>query len=339
MKRHRCHCRTAAVSALVALALTASSPPALAAGEDEKQAQTFFMEGMKLMAKKRYADACEKLARSQELDPGMGTQFRLAECYEKLGRLASAYEQFMAVADAATTAKKLDRAAVAKKRATTLEDRVAKLTIEIPPAVASIAGLEVKRDGVPVEKELWGTAIPVDPGDHIVNVTAPKKKPWVGKVWAEGTSKLLVTVGSLEDIKPPAPPKPTPRSMVPVIVLGAAGGVGVALGATFLGLRAARAGEAQDLHDKISMQSGTCVGGGTEEFVVDCSALASATGSGDTFGTVSLVSFIVGGAAIAGMATYLLLPDAQPARPTDARVRWAPVVGAGQGGIAAWGTF
>ena len=53
--------------------------------------------------------ACEKLAKSQSLDPGMGTQYRLAECYEKLGRLASAYEQYTAVADAAKAAKKADR--------------------------------------------------------------------------------------------------------------------------------------------------------------------------------------------------------------------------------------
>lgn len=327
------------VAALVALAIAAPCPRALAAGESEKQAQTFFLDGMKLMGKKRYAEACESFARSQELDPGMGTQYRLAECYEKLGRLASAYQHFTAVADAAKAARKLDREAVARRRAAALEPRVSKLTISIPPAVAALAGLEVRRDGVPVDRELWGTPIPVDPGDHIVTVKAPGKKPFEGKVWAEGTSKLLVSVAALEDIARPVV-KPEPRSMTPAIVLGAAGGVGVIVGATFLGLRAGRASEARDLHDAISARGGDCVGGGKGAFVSDCSALSSATGSGDAFGTVSLVSFLVGGAALAGMATYLLLPEprAQTGAP-DVSLRLSPVVSEGQGGFVAWGSF
>jgi hypothetical protein len=148
-----------------------------------------------------------------------------------------------------------------------------------------------------------------------------------------------VSVASLEDIKPPEPPKPPPKSLIPAIALGAAGGVGVVLGVTFVGLRASKASEAQDLHDSIRAKDGTCVGGGAGAFIADCSALASATSTGDTFGTVSLVSFIVGGAALAGMATYLLLPDPKPATPTDVGVRWSPVVGPGQGGVVAWGTF
>jgi hypothetical protein len=247
----------------------------------------------------------------------------------------------MAVADAAKASKKPDREAVARKRAATLETRVAKLTIEIPPAVASLKGLEVRLDGKPVEKDLWGTSIPVDPGDHIVTVSAPEKKPWEGKVWAEDSAKLLVSVASLEDIAPPPVVKPPPRSMIPVIALGAAGGAGVILGVTFVGLRAAKIGEANDLRDAINIKSGNCVNGGPSSFVADCSALSSATSTGDTFGTVSLVSFIVGGAAIAGAVTYLLLPEEKPARPPAAvgGVQWSPVVSANQGGFVAWGTF
>src|SRR4029079_14056302 len=111
------------------------------AGETEKEAQTLFLDGMKLMGKKQYAEACEKLAKSQTLDPGMGTQFRLAECYEKLGRLASARDQYNSVADAAKAAGKPDREALSRRRAASLEARVAKLTIVIPPTVASLAGL------------------------------------------------------------------------------------------------------------------------------------------------------------------------------------------------------
>lgn len=327
------------LAALAVLAAVASSPPALAAKGSEKQAQTLFVEAMSLMGKKRYAEACEKFAQSQELDPGMGTQFRLAECYEKLGRLASAYEQYIAVADAAKDAKKPDRELVARKRATALEERVAKLTISIPPAVASLKGLEVRRDGAVVDQAIWGTPIPVDPGDHIVTVKAPGKKPWETKVWAEGTSKLLVSISALEDIAPPPAPPPPPRSVVPAIALGAAGGAGIVAGAIFLGLRAGKVSEAEEIRASIVSKSGTCVNGGGSAFGTDCSALASATGTGDTFGTVSLVSFIVGGAAIGGMAVYLLLPEATPSRPASTGVRVLPAVGPGVGGVVASGSF
>jgi hypothetical protein len=323
------------VAALAAIAITASALPARA-GEQEKQAQALFVDGMKLMAKKQYAEACDKLARSQELDPGMGTQYRLAECYEKLGRLASAFDQYTAVADAAKAAGKPDREAVARKRAAGLEPRVAKLTIVLPPSVAALSGLTVARDGKPVDAKLYGTPIPVDPGDHVVTVNAPGKKTFEGKVWAEASSKLTVAV-ALEDVTPPPEEPPPPKSIVPTIVLGAAGGLGVVLGATFAGLRAGQAGSAHALHDKIAAAGGNCVGGGGTMFAADCKALASATSKGDAFGTGSVVTFVVGGAALVGMTTYLLVPQAKPPRKTGLGV--APVVGPGQAGLAAWGAF
>ncbi|UQA56826.1 hypothetical protein [Polyangium aurulentum] len=329
--------RLGRLAAIAALAVVAWGSPALAAGNAE-EAQQAFVDGMTLMGKKRYAEACERFARSQQLDPGMGTQYRLAECYEKLGRLASAYEQFIAVAEAARASGKADREAVARKRAAALEAQVAKLTIEIPPAVAALSGLEVRRDGALVDRKLWGTPVPVDPGDHIVTVKAPRKKPWEGKVWAEGTSKLLVSVAALED-SAPLVEEPAPRSLVPAIGLGAVGGVGLIVGVTFVGLRAGKISDANRARNEILLGGGNCVGGGTGELVADCSALSLATSSGDTFGTVSLVGFIAGGAALAGMVTYLLLPAPAPARATEARWHVSPVLGGGQSGFSAWGTF
>src|SRR5262249_28145499 len=149
-----------------------------------------------------------------------GTQFRLAECYEKLGRAASAFVQYSAVAESAKAAGKADREAYARRRAAALETKLARLTITVPPATAALPGLEVRRDGEPVPEKQWGTPQPVDPGDHLVTVRAPGKKPWEGKVWAEASAKLTVAVGALEGVAPPPIPI-TPRSRVPTIALGA----------------------------------------------------------------------------------------------------------------------
>ena len=327
------------LAALSALALLAPTSTALA-GDKERDAQSLFVEAMKLMSKKQFADACQKLARSQELDPGMGTQFRLAECYEKLGRLASAYDQYNAVADAAKAAKKADREGLAKRRAAALEPKVARLTISVPPSVAALPGLEVTRDGVEVDAKLLGSPIPVDPGDHIVHVKAPGKKPFEGKVWADVSSKLVVTVGALEDLAPPIDPDARQaKSLVPTIAFASAGGLGMILGFTFVGLRAGRASEAESLHDKIVASGNNCVAGAGKVLTAACASLAKATSRGDTYGTVSLVSFIAGGASLVAMATYLLVPAPKLAQPARTGFVVAPVMGAGEAGVAAWGRF
>ncbi|MBK9265268.1 MAG: hypothetical protein IPM54_36480 [Polyangiaceae bacterium] len=302
----------------------------------EKAAQEFFVDAMKMMSAKRYADACEKFARSLELDPGMGTQFRLAECYEKLGRLASAYEQYLAVADAAKEAQKKDRELVARKRADALEPRVARLTIVIGAALVDVPGLEVVRDGAVVPKELWGTPIYIDPGDHVVTIKATGRLPLESKLWAEGAARLVVNITSLEKPPPPAAP---PRSKVPAIAMGAGGGLGIILGATFLGIRAAKISEAEGLRDTIQAAGGHCRPDRPAEYAGNCDALSSATSTGDALGTSSIISFVVGAGALGAMGAYLLWPQPTVQQSGSVKLRWFPTVTPGQTGLTVSGTF
>src|ERR1044071_5690414 len=90
---------------ILIVALAAGRSAAAARGEaqpasppDVAAAQALFEQGRALMARERPEDACPKFEESQRLDPALGTEFNLASCYEKLGKLASAYALFTEVA-------------------------------------------------------------------------------------------------------------------------------------------------------------------------------------------------------------------------------------------------
>jgi len=310
--------------------------PVLGATESEQAAQAAFDEALKLMKLKRYAEACAHLARSQELDPAMGTQFRLAECYEKLGRNASAYDQYMAVADAAKAGKQAQRESVARSRASALDSKIARLTIDSSSSVASLPGVEIRRDGFAVPKDVWGQSVTIDTGDHVVTVSAPGKLPFEKKFWADASAKLVVSVAALDSKRGP---QAAPRSKIPAIVMGGVGAVGVGLGITFVALRSGQITNAEALSAQIVAGDGNCRADGPAEFAMKCKTLLDTAKQGDTFGTLSIVGFSVGGAALLGMGAYLLWPESRHRDEQASIIRIVPLLGANMVGFAASGVF
>jgi hypothetical protein len=155
------------LSLALALAMAASAGDARA---NPAAAQALFDEAKRLMAGGKYPEACPKLEESQRLDPGIGTQYNLAACYEALGRTASAWSLFLEVAGAAKAAGQTEREKVARQRAAALEPKLMRLAIAVPEGAP--ADLQVSRDGVPVGKAQQGTPVPVDPGKHEVTASA-----------------------------------------------------------------------------------------------------------------------------------------------------------------------
>ena len=80
------------VAACLLLCSLTSAGAALAepSAADRSAAQALFEQARDLMKQDKAAEACPKLEESQRLDPGVGTQFNLAECYVKMHRTASA---------------------------------------------------------------------------------------------------------------------------------------------------------------------------------------------------------------------------------------------------------
>jgi hypothetical protein len=304
--------------AAVAFTLAVALAPAAARAQspsDQATAEALFKEARNLMTAGRYPEACPKLAESQRLDPSAGTLLNLATCYEKNGQLASAWVTFKSAATAAQNANEPERARMARARVADLEPKLATLSIAVAPA-ADVPGLVVKRDGETVGRAGWGTPIPVDPGAHAIEASAPGRRPWQSQAVVEGpAAKASIEVPPLAEEAaapatappapvsppPPAPPAPPPPSSpgstlrVLGVVTGVVGLGGIAVGSVF----------------------GLFARGHQSDAGPHCNgSVCDATGVSDlddarSAAQVSTLGFVAGGAVLAGgVVLYLVAPRA-----------------------------
>ncbi|MBX3191688.1 MAG: hypothetical protein KF819_32145 [Labilithrix sp.] len=229
------------IAAAIAGVALASPADALGQAADKATAEVLFEQAKALLAEGNYAEACPKLAESLRLDTGIGTMLYLADCYERTGKTASAWGQFREAQ--ASAAKERDaREKIAKERADRLEPSLSRLTVVVPPA-SDVSGLVVTRDGTPLGRAGWGIDAPVDPGPHVVRVSAPghEARESTIEVGPSGArASFVVTPLALArapSTEAPAPaPLPTTQRTIG-ITLAAVGVAAVGVG-TFFGVRA-----------------------------------------------------------------------------------------------------
>ena len=207
-------------------------------------AEALFQQGAELMEQKKFSEACEQFAASQQLDPGLGTTLYLADCYEQAGKTASAWALFQEAADGARRVQQADREQIANERAASLKARLSKLELRVS-AARRIPGLELRLNDVPVPSVSWNSPLPVDPGQMRVEARAPGKKPWFVEVQvAPGPASQVVEVAELANAPQPLATDPAldqklaahdhgaTQRMVGYVV-GAVGVVGLAVGGYF----------------------------------------------------------------------------------------------------------
>jgi serine/threonine-protein kinase len=172
--------------ALVVTALGAS--PAHAQAQDQAAARALFNDARERMSRGRFDEACPKLEAASKLYPGSGVLLNLADCYEHLGRTASAWHEFGEAASAAERAGRAEDQAEAHKRQAALDPKLSKIVIHVTKAPP---GLVVKRDDTALDPAAWGIAIPIDPGSHTVTVEGAGRSPWSTTVKVADPGKTI----------------------------------------------------------------------------------------------------------------------------------------------------
>jgi hypothetical protein len=178
--------RSATLLLVAGLALQAV--PARAQTEDAAGARALFEDARTLMQAGRYSSACPKLEAASKLYRGSGIFLNLGDCYEHLGRTASAWSAF---GDAAAAAERLglpDERTEAKRRQLALEPRLSRLSVVV---TNEAPGLVVQRDGMVLDRGAWATPMPVDPGTHTVSASATGRATWQTSVSASEAGKTV----------------------------------------------------------------------------------------------------------------------------------------------------
>jgi len=327
--------RIAFVAGALAIFFASTASAQSAGASNRAAAEALFNEGRKLAASGKYAEACPKFEASEQLDPGLGTLLNLAACYEKLGKTASAWAEYKEAIPLARASGSKVRLDLATERATALESRLSMLTIRAMASGEEATGLEIRRDGVPVQPAELGTPIPLDPGAHTIEAVSPGKQKWATTVQLADAAKLDVSVPALTPVpgsavaptkenasKPAEPPPSEPadsgsKQRTTAIVIGAVGVVGLGVGTVF-GIGASA---------KWSDAKSQCTA-----YPYGCSQDAlDARSSAQSKATIATVSFIIGGAALAGAA--VLWFTAGPSREQSV------AVGVGPGAAFVRGSF
>ncbi len=213
-------------------------------------AEGLFREGRELLAQGQLEAACAKFAESQRVEASAGTLLNLALCYEKQGKVASAWAEFLAAARLAASQNRPELRKEAKSKAAALQPKLSYLRIVLTDKPA---GTEIKLDEVALKATALGSKIPVDPGERIVTISAPGYHSVTLKttIGAERDSQTL-SVPKLqpesEDVAPAAPaappppvppkdstPEPAPERSAPVAayVVGGVGVVALGVGTVF----------------------------------------------------------------------------------------------------------
>jgi hypothetical protein len=181
--------------ALVLAALVAGYPGAATAaapGPSPAQveaARKLFAAAEKDEAAGRWAEASTKLEMVVSVKETAGVLFHLATCRERLGNLVAALDAFERARTLAKQGRVADVLKMTGPKIDELRGRIPTLRVQVP-AGAQVRALRV--DGRQLDVALVGSPMPLDPGEHAVEVQLEGSAPLEQRVsLAEGESRTV----------------------------------------------------------------------------------------------------------------------------------------------------
>jgi hypothetical protein len=290
--------------------LVAATPRAHAQAPtpDRVAAESLFAEARQLLAAGHFPEACAKLEASRRLEPAIGTTLNLADCYERIGRTASAWAEFKTAAAEAQKIGDSLRKTEALERAHALEPRLSRLRVDLDQP-----GARIISNGVPFSPAAIGSAIAIDPGSYHFEASAPGKRPWSQTIDIAANQSLAeLRVPPLAD-EPIVTPTPPPISEPPPMTtdsgpdhtlawaLGGVGTAALATGAIFTALAASSWSKAE----------GSCA-----DYPYGCTpqGLDHADTAG-TRATIATVFLLAGGSALATSIVLFVTSTEDPESP------------------------
>ena len=324
-----------------------ASVPGFAFAQDDKSAaetaaaRSLAIDGLKLAQAGNCSEAIDKLERSEKLRHSPIVLGKLGECLVNLGKLVEGTEALRRMLREPLPPEPTPALQQAYERAQASLDsakpRLAGLTINVKaPADAKVS---VTVDGEPVPSAVVGVELPADPGEHVIEATAPgylKASTRARMAPGEKSSVALElerdpnapppgTEPDGETATPAATPAPSARSdsharegmsfdsdavpperasNTPAYIAYGVGAVGLGLGIGF-GLAAMSAKNDLDCKNDLCPPE--------EEDRLDSAKLK---------GTLSTIGFAVGGAGIA-LGTILVISNSDSSEASHPRRRGA----------------
>jgi hypothetical protein len=312
---------------LVCASLLLAAPIAHAAPSATDRARALAEEAGDLLDAKRYADALDRVTRAEALYHAPTNVLMIGEAQEGLGHLAAALETYerLAAEPLPPTAPRPFLQAQHDGKV-----RLDALLARVPSVLVTVHGLDegqhadVRIDHEPLDAR---TAKHVDPGPHLVQVTAPGHEPFERSVDLPEKGGVVFVDATLAPLSGGAAAPPSwsllgvadPRGLlVPALVAFGVGTVAAAIG-TVTGI--------VSLSDAGNLRN-QCPGN-------QCApALKGEVDSTKTLGDVSTTAFVVGGvAAAAGGVLLLLVLRPNEASRAAALDPWVGPHGAGVEGV------
>jgi hypothetical protein len=316
--------------------------------QDSATASALFDKALADMEAGRFEQACPAFAESYRLDPQAGALFTLAECEAKWGKFASAithYGDYLQVFDRMSgvqRAAQRGRETIAAEQKKALYSSVPNLTLTLPPDAPE--GTVVRRDNIILNGPALGLALPVDPGDHVVEVRLPTGQVSTEKLSLVAGQQLQVLLTlptvpvpvapasasasvplSASASPPPAPaPVPNDEPRTTAWIIGGAGIVALGVGSYF-GMRAF-----SKWNDAKSLCNDSKCPSQSNSLKSDAESAAMISNVGIGLGVIGI-----------GLGSYLLFrPSSSESNQAEqSKVRVVPIVGARAAAISVGGAF